>query len=170
MSAVNYTKEEQFLDVYTNSHEALQVVDSWSAGIIAPHNGYDLAMHHLDMFADKVCQYKRVTIPAFGGVVFASDMLHAGVENQYDFCTMRVFCQLQGNVSLSYKLVDSISKLYHPHQSAPVRDDFKQDNIAMTVSNDSKHFNRISWFFYELFSQLGQKVQALRKPESTKKE
>lgn len=114
--------------MYTRSHLALQLVDSFSK----PANksgldGYTISLKYMNTFA-QVCEYVKYTIPPFGGVVFASDILHAGVANPGTHCTMRGFCQFQGSDSLGFKLVDVVvSKLHIP------RGNDDQDNVSLMV-------------------------------------
>jgi hypothetical protein len=125
--SVNYSQETQYLDVYTNSHMALQLVDSTKLSK-AGTGWYKTALKYMNCFAEISCHYKRFEIPPFGGVVFASDLLHAGVANSGRCCTMRGFCQFQGNPSLGFKLVDTVvSKLHHPMEVD------HQENICLMV-------------------------------------
>lgn len=94
---------------------ALQLVDSTKASK-AGMDGYGTALKYMNRFT-AICHYEKYEIPPFGGVVFASDLLHAGVANTGRCCTMRGFCQFQGSVSLGFKLVDTVvSKLHHPKE------------------------------------------------------
>ena len=112
------------------------------ASMLASTSGgatYDIGMKYLDSYS-KICQYVRYEIPPYGGVVFSSDMLHAGVENTKMHCTMRGFCQFQGDVSLGYKLVDTVSKLFHTSKQKVSKfirsqETDAQENICLTVSS-----------------------------------
>ena len=90
---------------------------------------YAMALKYMNQFADS-CEYVKCEIPAYGGVVFASDILHAGVANPGNCSTMRGFCQFQGSTLNEFKLVETgTSKLHIPKTTT--RED--RQNICLMV-------------------------------------
>jgi hypothetical protein len=68
-------------------------------------------MFILEGFVSDVCRYKKAEIPPFGGIVFASDILHAGDANNTDLHTLRGFCKFQGHASI-FPPLDIVDMLY----------------------------------------------------------
>lgn len=110
---------------------ALQLVDAFAAADIQTGtSNHATAVKYMNKYA-ALCEYKKFLIPPFGGVVFASDILHAGVENHASCCTMRGFCQFQGNMFLGFNMVETvISKIHHPPSVIRSQD---RENICLMV-------------------------------------
>jgi hypothetical protein len=70
-------------------------------------------MFILEGVVPSMCHYKKAEIPPFGGIVFASDILHGGDSNKRedDNHTFRGFCMFQGDESIFPKL-DITDMLY----------------------------------------------------------